>query len=81
VFFIPLAAIYAYRNGLQGMGYGILPMMGGVIELIGRAVVAILASHYASYFGICMAGPTAWFLAGVMFFVMYLVIMKKKLAK
>jgi Na+-driven multidrug efflux pump len=81
VFFIPLAAIYAYRNGLQGMGYGILPMMGGVIELIGRAVVAMLASHYASYFGICMAGPTAWFLAGVMFFVMYLVIMKKKLAK
>jgi putative MATE family efflux protein len=81
VFFIPLAAIYVYRNGLQGMGYGVLPMMGGVVELIGRTVVAMVASYFTSFFGICMAGPTAWFLAGVMFFVMYCVIIRKKLPR
>ena len=33
IFFIPLAVVNLYRNGIQGMGYGILPMMAGVAEL------------------------------------------------
>ena len=36
VFFIPLAIVNIYRNGIQGLGYGFLPMMAGVAELIGR---------------------------------------------
>ena len=36
IFFIPLAVVNLYRNGIQGMGYGILPMMAGVAELVGR---------------------------------------------
>lgn len=36
LFFIPLAVVNIFRNGIQGMGYGILPMMAGVAELIGR---------------------------------------------
>ena len=44
VFFIPLAVVNIYRNGIQGLGYGLLPMMAGVAELIGRGVVAILAA-------------------------------------
>ena len=30
IFFIPLAIVNIYRNGIQGLGYGLLPMMAGV---------------------------------------------------
>ena len=30
--FIPLAVVNIYRNGIQGLGYGLLPMMAGVAE-------------------------------------------------
>ena len=29
-FFIPLTVVNVYRNGIQGMGYGLLPMMAGL---------------------------------------------------
>lgn len=77
VFFIPLTVVNVYRNGIQGMGFGILPMMAGVAELIGRGVVAIGAAHYRSYWGVCMASPAAWILAGGLLIVMYFHIMKR----
>ncbi len=45
LFFIPLAIVNIYRNGIQGLGYGLLPMMAGVAELIGRGVVARIAAR------------------------------------
>ena len=36
-------------NGIQGMGYGILPMMAGVAELVGRGIVAVIAAGKRSY--------------------------------
>lgn len=76
LFFIPLTIVNVYRNGIQGMGFGFLPMMAGVAELIGRGVAALIASHYKSYVGVCMASPTAWVLAGGLLLVMYFHIMK-----
>ena len=63
IFMIPLAIVNIYRNGIQGMGYGLLPMMAGVAELVGRGATALVAAHYRSYFGTCMASPVAWILA------------------
>ena len=48
-FFIPLTIVNIYRNGIQGLGYGLLPMMAGVAELIGRGVVAVIAARQHSY--------------------------------
>lgn len=81
VFFIPLAIVNLYRNGIQGMGYGLLPMMAGVAELLGRGVVAIVAAKQKSYFGVCMANPAAWILAGGLLIAMYYYIMKRDLKK
>lgn len=75
VFFIPLAVVNIYRNGIQGLGYGLLPMMAGVAELIGRGVVAILAARRRSYLGVCLASPAAWVLAGGLLLLMYYYIM------
>lgn len=76
-FFIPLAVVNIYRNGIQGLGYGLLPMLAGVAELIGRGIVAVIAGRMRSYTGICMAGPAAWVLAGGLLLVMYFLIMKR----
>ena len=79
LFLIPLTVVNVYRNGIQGMGYGLLPMMAGVAELLGRGGVAIWASWKRSYVGACMASPAAWILAGGLLLAMYFWIMKKQI--
>ena len=40
IFYIPLAMIFIFRNALQGSGYAFVPMMGGVVELVSRVIIA-----------------------------------------
>ena len=77
LFLIPLTVVNVYRNGIQGMGYGLLPMMAGVAELVGRGGVALAAIHFHSYTGVCMASPAAWVLASSLLLIMYFAIMRK----
>ena len=76
LFFLPLTIVNVYRNGLQGMGFGLLPMMAGVAELFGRSIVAFLAARQRSYFIVCLAHPAAWLLASILLLVMYFFILK-----
>ena len=81
IFFIPLAVVNIYRNGIQGLGYGLLPMMAGVAELVGRGVVAVIAAQQRSYTGVCLASPAAWILAGSLLIGMYYYIMNVHMRK
>lgn len=76
VFMIPLMIVNTYRNGIQGMGYGLLPMTAGIAELFGRGTVAVVAAQHESYFGVCMASPIAWVLAAVLLLSMYFYIVR-----
>lgn len=76
LFFIPLTVVNVYRNGIQGMGFGLLPMTAGVAELIGRGVTAMISAHYRSYLGVCLASPAAWILAGGLLLIMYYYILR-----
>lgn len=71
IFFVPLAVVNIYRNGIQGLGYGLLPMMAGVAELAGRGIVAVIAAGQRSYTGVCLASPAAWVVAGALLLGMY----------
>lgn len=81
LFLIPLTIVNIYRNGIQGMGFGALPMLSGVAELVGRGAVAVAASICGSYVGICLASPAAWVLAAGVLLVMYYYIVKKLSAR
>ena len=60
VFYPALGLLYIYRNGLQGMGESLIPMLGGVVEFIARLVVCLLLPSVLGYTAICMASPAAW---------------------
>lgn len=77
VFFIPLMLVLLYRNGIQGMGYGFMPMMAGVAELLGRGIFASIGSGMHSYTVVCLASPAAWILAAALLLAVYFRIMAK----
>ena len=73
IFMLPLAWIFAYRNGLQGLNRGLVPMLSGVMELAARVIaIAILAEPFG-YTGVCYADPAAWLSTGVLLIVTYLI--------
>ena len=77
VFYIPLSTIFIFRNIMQGCGYGFLPMLGGVSELISRLIVSMAAMKLLSYPLACFADPAAWIAAAVFTGVSYLFVIKK----
>ena len=76
IFYIPLSSIFVFRNTMQGCGYGFLPMMGGVSELIARLVMAMISMAVGSYALACFCDPAAWVTAAVFTGVSYLFVMK-----
>lgn len=73
-----LCTIFVFRNALQGMGYGLVPMLGGVFELVARALVVVLIAGKASFAGVCLADPIAWISALIPLIPYYFYIMKKR---
>lgn len=76
VCYIPLGVIFVYRNALQGAGYGMLPMTGGIVELVCRSVFAFVAAYQQSFTGVCIANVSAWVGAGVFLAIAYYIKMK-----
>lgn len=77
VFYLPLAMIFLYRNALQGLNQGFIPMLSGVIELVCRFLVIVLVPASTGFFGVCFADPAAWVGAGIPLLIAYLLWEKK----
>ena len=75
-----LGSIFLYRNSLQGMGYGLVPMLGGVFELVARALIVVLVAGKTSFAGVCMSDPAAWIAALIPLVPYYFYVMKKNSA-
>lgn len=75
-FFIPLGMIFIFRNAMQGCGYSVLPMLGGVVELVCRAAVAFVAAYYHSYVGVCFGNASAWLVTGIFLAVVYIFVIR-----
>ena len=72
-----LGSIFLYRNTLQGMGYGMVPMLGGVFELAARSVIVMIVAGRTSFAGVCLSDPAAWIAALIPLVPYYIYTMRK----
>ena len=72
-----LCTIFLFRNALQGMGYGLVPMLGGVFELAARSAIVVLVAGKTTFAGVCLADPAAWIAALIPLIPYYFYIMHK----
>lgn len=75
--YVFLAAIFVYRNALQGIGRSTLTMIAGTLELIMRSLASIILAGKFGFLGICLSSPSAWIGADVFLIIAYYVIMHK----
>ncbi|MDR2160845.1 MAG: MATE family efflux transporter [Desulfovibrio sp.] len=55
-----LALLFIFRFTLQGLGQSLVPTVAGFLELIMRALAAIVLTRHLGFFGACIASPLAW---------------------
>ena len=55
-----LALLFIYRNTLQGLGQSLIPTLAGVMELLMRALAAVVLAVWWGFNGVCLANPLAW---------------------
>ena len=72
-----LGSIFLYRNTLQGLGYGLVPMLGGVFELVARSAIVVLVAGKTSFAGVCLADPAAWISALIPLIPYYIYVTRK----
>ncbi len=77
IFYIPLGNIFVFRNAMQGCGYGLLPMLGGVAELICRLVLAVASMVSMNYVLASLCDPFAWVGACVFTGISYRYVIRK----
>ncbi|MDR0918317.1 MAG: MATE family efflux transporter [Oscillospiraceae bacterium] len=66
-----LGILFIFRNTLQGLGYGMMPMLGGVMELFARAYVSFGLIKSLGFDAVCYGGPIAWLSAALLVTIAY----------
>ncbi len=74
--YIPLLFVNIVRFTIQGVGFTTVAMTAGLMELIGRAFVAIALVPFFGFDAAVWANPAAWILADVFLFPCYFTVMK-----
>ncbi len=77
LFYFFLSLIFVFRQALQGMGFPILPLISGLIELFMRAFAALYLAGIYGYLGICYASPIAWIGGATVVVIGYMVIIRR----
>lgn len=70
IFYYALAALFIYRNVLQGIGQKTIPIFSSIIEMFVKVLTTFLLVPDLGYTGIAVCEPIAWILmtAFLMFF-------------
>lgn len=61
-----IALLFLVRNALQGMGFTVVPMISGILEMVARVVVILWLCDDLGFVGIALAEVAAWFSAFVL---------------
>ncbi|MCR5254706.1 MAG: MATE family efflux transporter [Acetatifactor sp.] len=75
--FLLLAYIFVFRSAIQGVGKSVYAMIGGMIELLMRVILAFLALQFNSYSIAIWCDPGAWIGAGVFLTVVFFIVSNK----
>lgn len=73
-----LALLFIYRFTLQGLGLNMVPVVAGAMELIMRAIGALVLAKHFGFTGACMSNPLAWIGACIPLSAAYYSYMRKK---
>ncbi|MBE5958412.1 MAG: MATE family efflux transporter [Lachnospiraceae bacterium] len=76
-FFVILSILIVLRNGLQGMGRKIVPVLGSVVELIFKFAAVGIITNKLGYFGVCILEPIIWCVCAMMVLADFLIFVKK----
>lgn len=76
-FYIPLALVNIVRFLIQGMGFSMFAVLAGVMEMVGRTIVAVVLVPVFGFPAICFASPIAWILADAFLIPAYISVRNK----
>ena len=76
-FYIPLALVNIVRFLIQGMGFSMFAVLAGVMELVGRTLIAVIFIPMFGFPAACFASPVAWILADAFLIPAYISVKKK----
>ncbi|MCC8194454.1 MAG: MATE family efflux transporter [Deltaproteobacteria bacterium] len=55
-----LALLFIFRYTLQGLGQSVVPTVAGIMELVMRALGALVLLQLYGFTGVCVSNPLAW---------------------
>ncbi len=71
--------LFVFRSGVQGMGFPLIPMCSGILEMIMRISVIVLFIESLGFEATAYAGASAWIAALLLNGGAYMVIIRRKL--
>ena len=75
--FFLLALVNIVRYLIQGMGYSSFAVLAGVLEMIARALAAMLLVPLLGFMGACIGSPLAWVFADAFLIPAYFYVKKR----
>lgn len=72
-FYVPLTWIFIYRNSLQGLDQGFVPMVSGLLEFFARYFTVKLFAGQFGYTAVCFADPATWISTSLLLMATYYV--------
>lgn len=76
IFFSPLVVVLVWRFTIQGMGYSVFAIATGIMEMVGRIFISLLAPYFG-FVVIVFSSPIAWLLANAFLIPAFLHLAKK----
>ena len=76
-FFWSLALVHIVRAAVQGMGYGKIVFVGGILEMVGRGAAGLVFVPLFGFIAVCFAAPAAWVLANIFTIPVFMIILNR----
>lgn len=70
-FFFVLSILLVLRSSLQSVGRKIIPVVGSIVELIGKFLAVIVVVPMFGYMGVCFLEPVIWILSAILVCIEY----------